>query len=77
MAEVAPKRSRASRGKSKVRVFDEHTRSEIKRKRLNSLEADNWQEERHKDVDEDDDDYNPMDDDDASGDGARGRARSP
>ena len=71
MASEAPKRSSRQRtGTSKVRVFDENTRKEIKRKRLDSLEADNWQEERQREVDDEDDDYNPLDDGD-SGDGAR------
>ena len=43
-----------------LRVFDEHTRSEIKRKRLDALEQDNWQLDRRKDDDDDDDDYNPL-----------------
>ena len=76
MAEAAPKRSaRQRQGTSKVRVFDEHTRKEIKRKRLDSLENDNWQEERQKLEDEEDDDYNPLDDGDESGDGVHARAR--
>lgn len=53
---------------SKVRTFDAATRNEIKRKRLESLEADNWQEDKRRDDDEDDD-YNPLDDA-SSGDGA-------
>jgi len=44
-----------------LRTFDQATRNEIKRKRLESLEADNWQEDKRKDEDEDDD-YNPLDD---------------
>ena len=68
MAEaVRPKRSRAA--SSRVRTFDVATRNEIKRKRLESLEADNWHEDRRQ-ADEDDDDYNPLDDA-SSGDGAR------
>ena len=66
MASEAPKRSSRQRtGTSKVRVFDENTRKEIKRKRLDSLENDNWQEERQREVDDEDDDYNPMDDGDS------------
>ena len=66
MASEAPKRSsRQRQGTSKVRVFDENTRKEIKRKRLDSLENDNWQEERQREVDDEDDDYNPMDDGDS------------
>ena len=37
-----------------LRVFDEHTRSEIKRKRLDALEQDNWQVDRRKEEEEDD-----------------------
>ena len=44
-----------------MRTFDQATRNEIKRKRLESLEADNWHEDRRKD-EEEDDDYNPLDD---------------
>ena len=66
--EVAPKRS-ARQKTAKVKIFDEATRREIKRKRLDSLEKDNWHEERRLE-DEDDDDYNPLDDA-SSGDGAR------
>ena len=69
--EVAPKRS-ARQKTAKVKIFDEATRREIKRKRLDSLEKDNWHEERRLE-DEDDDDYNPLDDA-SSGDGARRRA---
>ena len=44
--EAAPKRSARQRtASSRVRVFDEHMRREIKRKRLNALEQDNWHEE--------------------------------
>jgi len=63
MADEPVKRSsRQRQASSKVRVFDQATRNEIKRKRLDSLEADNWQEEKRKDEDEEDDDYNPLDD---------------
>ena len=68
MSELRAKSARQRQGTAKVRSFDESTRKEIKRKRLDSLEADNWQEDRRKD-DEEDDDYNPLDDDE-SGDGA-------
>ena len=56
---------------SKVKVFDEHTRAEIKRKRLASLEADNWVEDRRRDDDEDDDEYIQ---EASSGDGQRAHA---
>ena len=70
---AAPKRSARQRTQ-KTRVFDEATRKELKRKRLNALENDNWQQERQREIlDEDDDDYNPLDDGDESGDGARTR----
>ena len=71
MAAIEPKRSsRTRKATAKVRVFDDHMRAEIKRKRLESLEADNWHEERRKDEEDEDEDYNPLDDD-ASGDGAQ------
>jgi zinc finger HIT domain-containing protein 1 len=63
MATEAPKRStRERKASSKVRVFDQNMRNEIKRKRLDSLEADNWHEERRTVEEADDDDYNPLDD---------------
>ena len=56
MSADAPKRSaRQRQGTAKTRVFDEHTRKEIKRKRLAALEQDNWHEERRA-AEEDDDD---------------------
>ena len=62
MATEAPKRStRERKASSKVRVFDQNMRNEIKRKRLDSLEADNWHEERRTVEEADDDDYNPLD----------------
>jgi hypothetical protein len=65
---AGPKRSsRQRQASSKVRVFDEHTRSEIKRKKLAALEQDNWVEEkRGKEEEEEDEDYNM---DASSGDG--------
>ena len=63
MAEaVRPRRQRTA--SSRVRTFDLETRNQIKRKRLDSLEADNWHESRAKE-EEEDDDYNPMDDDES------------
>ncbi len=59
--------TRVRKASAYVRVFDEHTRNEIKRKRLDALEKDNWQEEKQAVGDEEDDDYNPMDDGDDSG----------
>ena len=66
----APKRSQRQRSQSRhVRMFDQHTRDEIIRKRLQSLEADNWQEDKRRDeADLEDDDYNPLADA-SSGDG--------
>lgn len=64
MADSAPKRSQRSGAAKKTRVFDEHTRKEIKRKKLDQLENDNWIEERPKD-EEDDDEY--MEDEDGEG----------
>ena len=63
MSEVveAPKRSSRQRTASaKTRVFDAYTRAEIKRKRLESLESDNWHEAQH--IDDNDEEYNPLDD---------------
>lgn len=62
-AEDKAKRSstRTRQLSDKVRVFDDHTRQELKRKRLDALERDNWQEDV---VDADDDEYVPGDDDD-------------
>lgn len=71
MGDTAPaKRSQRQRqGAAKTRVFDDHTRKEIKRKRLAALENDNWQEEKQREMmEEDDEDYKMSDD---SGDGAR------
>ena len=54
-----------------MRVFDEHTRAEIKRKRLESLERDNWHDDKRGKGDDDDDDaYDPLLDA-SSGDGER------
>ena len=66
-----PVKRSARQRSSKIKIFDEHTRREIKRKRLDSLEWDNPYQERHRDVDEDDEDYNPLDEGDESGDGPR------
>lgn len=56
------KRSQRKRNlSSRVRVFDDHTRQEILRKKLESLEADNWQQDKRKDEDSEDDNYNPLD----------------
>ena len=58
-----PRAGRSRKLSQHLRVFDDHTRSEIKRKRLDALEADNWAVERRKDGgDPDDDDYNPLED---------------
>ena len=52
MAEaVRPRRQRTA--SSRVRTFDLETRNQIKRKRLDSLEADNWHESRAKEEEED------------------------
>jgi hypothetical protein len=66
-----PVKRSARQRSAKIKIFDEHTRKEIKRKFLDSLEWDNPYQERHRDVDEDDEDYNPLDEGDDSGDGAR------
>lgn len=58
MADAVAKRpTRARKATSKVRVFDQSTRNEIRKKRLDALEADNWQEEKPKAEEEDDDEY--------------------
>ena len=62
--------TRKSRGAAKVKVFDEETRKAIKRKQLDALEKDNWQEERRTLAEENDEDYVQMDEDDDSDDGA-------
>ena len=48
--------ARARKASAAFKVFDAHTRAEILRKHLASLEADNWVEDR-RGGDEDDDDY--------------------
>ena len=60
--------SRTRKASAKVRVFEQHMRDEIKRKRLASLEQDNWHEERRTVDEDEDEDYVPLDDDE-SGDG--------
>lgn len=47
---------------TKVRALDDRARQELKRKRLDALEQDNWQEEAPEP--DDDDDYDPNDSDD-------------
>ena len=60
-AERAPKRSTRTRKlSSRVRVFDEHTRAEITRKKLDALEKDNWLEDKRKGEDDDDEEYDPL-----------------
>ena len=66
--EAAP-RARSSRTRklsSKMRVFDDYTRNEIKRKKLDALEADDWKVEAVNP--DEDDEYNPLDDTATSGD---------
>merc|ERR1712216_77744 len=63
---VVKRSARQRSGSAKVRVFDEHMRKEIKRKRLAALEQDNWHEERRVAEEDDDEDYNPLDDGDDS-----------
>ena len=64
--EVAPKRStRAKKSTDKVRIFDANTRAEIRKKKLDALEADNWHEEKPRAEEEDDEEY--MDDEDDEG----------
>lgn len=65
---VEPTKRSSRQRKSTIRVFDDHVRAEIKRKRLESLEADNWHEDKRQAEEEEDDDYNPLDDA-SSGDG--------
>jgi hypothetical protein len=43
-----------------VRTLDDHARQELKRKRLDALEQDNWQEDA---LEPDDDDYDPNESD--------------
>ena len=68
-----PVKRSARQRSAKIKIFDEHTRKEIKRKFLDSLEWDNPYQELHRLVDEEDEDYNPLDEGDDSGDGARAR----
>lgn len=53
-------RSSTRQRQTKVRALDDHARQELKRKRLDALEQDNWQEEA---LEPDDDDYDPNDSD--------------
>ena len=72
---VVKRSARQRSGSSKVRVFDEHMRKEIKRKRLAALEQDNWHEERRVAEEDDDEDYNPLDDGDDSDGGTQALLR--
>lgn len=58
MADGTQKRSgRARKPTDKVRIFDANTRAEIHKRKLDALEADNWQEEKPKVDDDDDEEY--------------------
>ena len=68
---VVKRSARQRSGSAKVRVFDDHMRKEIKRKKLAALEQDNWHEERRAADEDDDEDYNPLDGGDDSDGGTR------
>ena len=72
---IVKRSARQRSGSTKVRVFDEHTRKEIKRKQLAALEQDNWHEERRVAEEDDDEDYNPLDDGDDSDGGTQALPR--
>jgi len=59
MAEVVSRSKRSRKASSHVRVFDAETRRHITQKKLDALEADNWQEDKRK-ADDDDDEYDPL-----------------
>ncbi|KAG8467043.1 hypothetical protein KFE25_000359 [Diacronema lutheri] len=61
---------------TKVRALDDHARQELKRKRLDALEQDNWHEDA---LEPDDDDYEPNESDDGElflGEQKKGRKKS-
>jgi hypothetical protein len=61
-----------------VRALDDHARQELKRKRLDALEQDNWQEDA---LEPDDDDYDPNESDEEAkmglGEQKKGRKKAP
>ena len=58
--EEVKRSTRTRKLSSRVRVFDEHTRAEITRKKLDALEKDNWLEDKRKGEDDDDEEYDPL-----------------
>ena len=70
--EEVKRSTRTRKLSSRVRVFDEHTRAEITRKKLDALEKDNWLEDKRKGEDDDDEEYDPLRDAGSEG-GERGK----
>ena len=58
--EEVKRSTRTRKLSSRVRVFDEHTRAEITRKKLDALEKDNWLEDKRKGEDDDAEEYDPL-----------------
>lgn len=75
-AAKAQRSSRQRKASKAARTFDQNQRNELKRKRLEALERDNWQEEKERPEDEEDDDYVPLDDSDDDGAPPHTRARA-
>uniref|UniRef100_A0A7S4NC35 Vps72/YL1 C-terminal domain-containing protein n=1 Tax=Prymnesium polylepis TaxID=72548 RepID=A0A7S4NC35_9EUKA len=66
MADAPKRSSRTKKATDKVRKFDGHMRSEIRKKKLDALEQDNWQEEKPRVEEEEDEDYMDEDDEDVA-----------